>query len=92
MSANHLYQFRISYRINGTVHLNRIEGINLRHAKEKIAMKYPDATDLMDWTNEKDAELKHFLRKSRMAVRKFTAHLKNIKEADDLHSLSAASQ
>ena len=81
MSTNHIHRFRISYKLNGTIHLNWIEGINLRHAKEKFELNHPDATDL-----------KHFLRKSRIAVQKITAQLKSMKDAEDLHPFSAASQ
>jgi len=92
MSANQLHKFRISYKLNGAIHLNWVEGINLRHAKEKIEFNNPEATDLMDWTYEKDAEMKHFMRKSKLAVEKFTEHLKRMKEVDELQPLSAASQ
>lgn len=63
MLDRELYKFYISYRLNGEVHLEWVEGINLRHAKEKIEMKYGDASDLMDWTNEKKEDLEAYLKK-----------------------------
>ena len=63
MLDRQLHKFYISYRLNGEVHLEWIEGINLRHAKEKIEMLYEDASDLMDWTNEKEEDLQVYLSK-----------------------------
>ena len=63
MLDRQLYKFYISYRINGDVHLEWIEGINLRHAKERIEMMHGEATDLMDWTNEKEEDLRAYLAK-----------------------------
>lgn len=63
MLDRELYKFYISYKLNGEVHLEWIEGINLRHAKEKIEMKYGDSSDLMDWTNEKKEDLEAYLNK-----------------------------
>ena len=40
MLDRQLHKFYISYRLDGKVHLEWIEGINLRHAKEKIEV-YP---------------------------------------------------
>ena len=39
MLDRQLHKFYISYKLNGEVHLEWVEGINLRHAKEKIEMK-----------------------------------------------------
>ncbi len=63
MLDRQLHKFYISYRLNGVVHLAWVEGINLRHAKEKIEWKHEEATDLMDWTNEKEEDLKAYLAK-----------------------------
>ena len=63
MLDRQLHKFYISYRLDGKVHLEWIEGINLRHAKEKIELKHPEASDLMDWTNEKKSDLQHYLDK-----------------------------
>ena len=63
MLDRQLHKFYISYRLNGEVHLEWIEGINLRHAKEKIEMLHEDASDLMDWTNEKEEDLQVYLSK-----------------------------
>lgn len=64
MLDRQLHKFHISYRLNGDVHLEWVEGINLRHAKEKIELKFGEATDLMDWTNEKKEDLETYLAKS----------------------------
>lgn len=77
MLDRQLHKFYISYKLNGEVHLEWIEGINLRHAKEKIEMLHEDASDLMDWTNEKEEDLKAYLskieakKKSEEEVQKF---------------------
>lgn len=63
MLDRQLHKFYISYRLEGEVHLEWAEGINLRHAKEKIEMRHSDASDLMDWTNEKEEDLKTYLSK-----------------------------
>jgi len=63
MLDRQLYKFYISYRINGEVHLDWVEGINLRHAKERIEMKHDEASDLMDWTNERKEDLQAYLAK-----------------------------
>jgi hypothetical protein len=63
MLDRQLHKFYISYRINGEVHLEWVEGINLRHAKERIEMMHEEASDLMDWTNEKKEDLQHYLLK-----------------------------
>jgi len=63
MIDKQLFKFYISYRLNGEVCLEWVEGINLRHAREKIQFQYPEATDLMDWTNETKEELEHYIQK-----------------------------
>jgi len=63
MLDRQLHKFYISYKLNGEVHLEWVEGINLRHAKERIEMKHEDATDLMDWTNENKEDLSAYLKK-----------------------------
>jgi len=63
MLDRQLHKFYISYRLEGEVRLEWVEGINLRHAKEKIEMKHTEASDLMDWTNEKKADLQRYLTK-----------------------------
>ena len=76
MLDRQLHKFYISYRINGEVHLSWVEGINLRHAKEKIEMMDENASDLMDWTNEKEEDLKAYLAKIEVQ--------KQIKDAEKL--------
>lgn len=61
MLDRQLYKFYISYRLDGEVHLEWVEGINLRHAKERIELRHPDASDLMDWTNEREEDLQKYL-------------------------------
>lgn len=63
MLDRQLHEFKISYKLNGEVCMEWVEGINLRHAKEKIEMKHEDATDLMDWTNEKEEDFRNYLEK-----------------------------
>ncbi len=63
MLDKNLYKFYLSYRLNGEVLVEWVEGINLRHAKDKVLFQYPDATDLMDWTNEKKEDLERYLDK-----------------------------
>ncbi len=63
MLDRQLHKFHISYRLNGDVHLEWVEGINLRHAKEKIELKFGEATDLMDWTHENKEDLETYLAK-----------------------------
>jgi len=70
MLDRQLHKFYISYKINGVVRLEWIEGINLRHAKERIEMMHEDATDLTDWTNEKEVDLNSYLHKIEEAKRK----------------------
>ena len=70
MLDKNLYKFYLSYRLNGKIHLEWIEGINLRHAKDKILFKVPDASDLMDWTNERKEDLDAYLHKIRSAEEK----------------------
>ena len=63
MLDRQLHKFYISYKLNGAVHLEWVEGINLRHAKERIELKHEDATDLMDWTNESKEDLEAYMKK-----------------------------
>lgn len=63
MLDRQLHKFYISYRTEGNIHLEWIEGINLRHAKERIEMRHEDATDLMDWTNESKEDLDAYIKK-----------------------------
>ena len=70
MLDKNLYKFYISYRINGQIHLEWVEGINLRHAKDKILFKLQDASDLMDWTNEKKEDLEKYLDKVKQSHEK----------------------
>ncbi|MCG8309483.1 MAG: hypothetical protein MI975_18960 [Cytophagales bacterium] len=63
MLDRQLHKFYISYRLDGEVRLEWVEGINLRHAKERIEMRHAEASDLMDWTNEKEEDLQKYLTK-----------------------------
>ncbi len=63
MLDRQLHKFYISYKLNGKIYVEWIEGINLRHAKDKIEFEHPDATDLMDWTTERPEDLQKYLQK-----------------------------
>jgi len=63
MLDRRLHRFYLSYRINTKLETIWIDGINLRHAREKLRMMYPDATDIMDWTYEKPEDLEKYLNK-----------------------------
>jgi len=68
MLVRQLYHFCLSYKINGKIFFEHVDGINLRHAKDKVIFKYPEATDLMDWTNEKEEDIKDYLKKQAGAI------------------------
>ena len=53
MYDRQLHRFFLSYKLDGELNFQWVEGINLRHAKEKIQMLHSEVTDLIDWTNEK---------------------------------------
>ena len=80
MLDRQLHKFYISYRINGDIQLEWVEGINLRHAKEKIEMQHDDASDLMDWTNEKEEDLQAYLAKTEKKKKDRQALLKQQEE------------
>ncbi|GEM_PF-3208020 len=65
MLDKNLYKFYLSYRHNSEIFLEWVEGINLRHAKDKILLNHPEASDIMDWTNEKKEDLEKYLEKIR---------------------------
>lgn len=79
MLDRQLHKFYISYRLDGEVHLEWIEGINLRHAKEKIEMQNNEASDLMDWTNENEEDLRKYLVKIE-AERRLKLELQKLRE------------
>lgn len=81
MLDRQLHKFYISYRLEGEVHLEWVEGINLRHAKEKIEMRQTEASDLMDWTNEREEDLKAYLTKVE-AERRLKLDLRRLREED----------
>ena len=81
MLDRQLHKFYISYRLDGEVCLEWVEGINLRHAKEKIEMKNTEASDLMDWTNEKEADLKIYLTKIE-AEKRLKIELQRLREEE----------
>lgn len=81
MLDRQLHKFYISYRIDGEVHLEWVEGINLRHAKEKIEMLHTEASDLMDWTNEKEQDLKAYLTKIE-AERRLKLEMQRMKDEE----------
>ncbi len=81
MLDRQLHKFYISYRLEGEVHLEWVEGINLRHAKEKIEMRHTEASDLMDWTKEKEEDLKTYLSKIE-AERRLKLELQRLKDEE----------
>lgn len=64
MLDKHLHNFYISYKLDGDVFLEWVEGINLRHAKDKIQLKHSEAYDLIDWTHEREEDLTAYLTKN----------------------------
>ncbi len=64
MLERQLHKFYISFKLDGRIQLEWVEGINLRHAKERIEMKHEDATDLMDWTNESKEDFDAYMKKA----------------------------
>jgi hypothetical protein len=58
-----LHKFYLSYKLNGNIEAEWIEGINLRHAKDKLQHDFPEATDIMDWTFEKPGEFEIYKNK-----------------------------
>ncbi len=78
MLDKNLYKFYLSYRVNGKIHIEWVEGINLRHAKDKVLLNVPEASDLMDWTNEKKEDLDKYLEKIKQREEKI-----EIKKAAD---------
>ena len=79
MLDRQLHKFYISYRLDGEVHLEWVEGINLRHAKERIEMRHAEASDLMDWTNEKEEDLRVYLQKIE-SEKKIKSELQKLKK------------
>jgi hypothetical protein len=65
MYDRQLHRFFLSYKLDGELNFQWVEGINLRHAKEKIQMQHSEATDLMDWTNEKREDVEAYIEKHR---------------------------
>jgi len=82
MLDRQLHKFYISYKVNGEVHLEWIEGINLRHAKEKIELLHAEASDLMDWTNEKEEDLQAYLSRNGLK-KKSEEELQKNKESEN---------
>ena len=58
-----IHRFYLSYKLNGEVNTGWFEGVHIRFAKDQLLFKFPDATDIMDWTNEKAEDLKDYLKK-----------------------------
>ena len=82
MLERQLHKFYISYKLDGRIHLEWVEGINLRHAKERIEMKHEDATDLMDWTNESKEDLNAYMKRAEDKQRKKDEELSQSKIDD----------
>lgn len=63
MCSIEIHKFFLSYKVNGEIQTGWFSGINLRYAKEKLLFQFSEATDIMDWTNEKSDDLKNYLNK-----------------------------
>jgi len=66
MFDRRLHKFYLSFKNDGKVETIWIEGVNLRHAKEKLILKSPEATDILDWTNERQEDLDNYLLKNQI--------------------------
>ena len=62
MFERRLHKFYLSFRNEGEIETICIEGISLRYVCEKLRLLYPEATDIRDWTHNRDA-LDHYLQK-----------------------------
>ena len=63
MEEKRLHKFYLSYKIDREVITAWVEGMNLRHAKEKLELMYPEASDIMDWTYESKEDLQAYIDK-----------------------------
>lgn len=82
MLDRRLHKFYLSYKINGEIEIVWAEGINLWHAKERLRLKCPEATDIMDWTNEKPEDLEKYVRKHNERKNKSRISDPNTKDTD----------
>ena len=57
------HRFYLSYKIDGEVHTGWFQGVHIRFAKDQLLFKYPEATDIMDWTYERAEDLRGYLQK-----------------------------
>ncbi len=57
------HRFFLTYKIDGEVHTGWFQGVHIRFAKDQLLFKYPEATDIMDWTYERDEDLQGYLKK-----------------------------
>lgn len=65
MLDRQLHRFYLSFKLEGVLQFQWEEGINLRHAKEKLLMRNSEASDLMDWTNEKQEDIEQYIERHR---------------------------
>jgi hypothetical protein len=56
-----VHRFYLSYKIDGDVRTGWFFGIHIRFAKDQLLFQQPEATDIMDWTNEQPEDLKRYL-------------------------------
>ncbi|BDC99603.1 hypothetical protein [Persicobacter psychrovividus] len=63
MEHRRLYKFYLSYKVDREVHTIWVEGLNLRHAKDKLSMIEPEAIDVIDWTSESEEKLATYIDK-----------------------------
>jgi hypothetical protein len=65
MLDRQLHRFYLSFKLEGVLQFQWEEGINLRHAKEKLLMRNSEASDLMDWTSEKQEDIEQYIERHR---------------------------
>ncbi|WP_053404202.1 hypothetical protein [Persicobacter sp. CCB-QB2] len=63
MHHRRLHKFYLSFKVEREVRTVWVEGLNLRHAKDRLAMTEPEAIDIIDWTSESPEKLENYLSK-----------------------------
>ncbi|MGK7397654.1 MAG: hypothetical protein ACNS62_23980 [Candidatus Cyclobacteriaceae bacterium M3_2C_046] len=62
MANYRTFNFCLSFRLGTEVHLEYIEGINLSQAKDKLLLNCPEATDIINWTQENKESINNYLK------------------------------
>ena len=63
-----LHNFYLSFKVIGQLHVEWVNGLTLRHAKERLLMQYGDATDVMDWTHESAHDFQQYIDKMKLST------------------------